>query len=123
RYTDCPLPSGTVNWGWRRNEATGKAPYRAVRTGPPADWYADHPLPSGTIEIDRWQSISVIGGRLREKEEEGETCSPHAALPRFPRAIHHLRAKNRSRDLSPTGDSSPHVGRRKVSSCGEKNYR
>ncbi|RZS12311.1 hypothetical protein BHM03_00043730 [Ensete ventricosum] len=35
-----------------------------VRTGPPGYRYVDHPLPS---KIDRWRSISAVGGRLREK--------------------------------------------------------
>ncbi|RWW57711.1 hypothetical protein BHE74_00035484, partial [Ensete ventricosum] len=39
---------------------------------------------------------STVGDRLREKEageeEEGETCSPRLALPRFPCLIRHPRA-------------------------------
>ncbi|RWW58304.1 hypothetical protein BHE74_00034857 [Ensete ventricosum] len=31
----------------------GKAPYRAVHTGSPADRYTDHPLPGDTAEINR----------------------------------------------------------------------
>ncbi|RWV95776.1 hypothetical protein GW17_00041567 [Ensete ventricosum] len=32
----------------------------------------DRPLSGGTIEIGRRRSIATVGGRLREKEEEGE---------------------------------------------------
>ncbi|RWW73735.1 hypothetical protein BHE74_00018357, partial [Ensete ventricosum] len=46
---------------------------------------------------------SIVDGRLRGKEEEGETCF---ALPRFPLTIRHLWAKNCSRDPSLADDSS-----------------
>ncbi|RWW87273.1 hypothetical protein BHE74_00003907 [Ensete ventricosum] len=79
-----------------------KAPYQAVLTGPPADRYADRPLPSGTVEIDSRRSISTGISRGREKEEEGENLVPQrAALPRFPRAIYRQWAKNCPRDPSP----------------------
>ncbi|RWW09891.1 hypothetical protein GW17_00026596 [Ensete ventricosum] len=82
-------------------QVPGKAPYRAVRTDLPVDRYADFPLPGGTVEIDRRWSISTINGRLREKEDEGETCfAAHYSSP-VP-----------SRDPSPVGDS--------FSPCGEK---
>ncbi|RWV98716.1 hypothetical protein GW17_00038418 [Ensete ventricosum] len=42
-------------------------PYRAVRTGPPGYQYIDRPLPGGTAKIDHRQSISAVGGQLREK--------------------------------------------------------
>ncbi|RZR80660.1 hypothetical protein BHM03_00006715 [Ensete ventricosum] len=62
-------------------------------------------------EKKREKLVPYVDGRLREKEEvgeeeEGETCSLRAALPRFPRAIH------RPLDPSPMGDSSPRAGRR-----------
>ncbi|RWV81699.1 hypothetical protein GW17_00056854, partial [Ensete ventricosum] len=41
--------------------------YRPVRTGLAADRYADRSLPGGTAKIGRRQSISTVGGRLREK--------------------------------------------------------
>ncbi|RWV88708.1 hypothetical protein GW17_00049179 [Ensete ventricosum] len=58
----------------------GKASYRTICTGPPADRYADRPLLGGTVEIDRWQSISIGIRREREKEEEGEIWFPRALL-------------------------------------------
>ncbi|RWW58829.1 hypothetical protein BHE74_00034292 [Ensete ventricosum] len=45
----------------------GKASYRAVRIGPPADRYANCLLPGNTAKISHWRSISVV-----EEEEEGE---------------------------------------------------
>ncbi|RRT71086.1 hypothetical protein B296_00019724 [Ensete ventricosum] len=61
-----------------------KAPYWAVRIGPPTDRYVDRPLPGDTA--------LCVDDRLREKEEvreeeEGETCYRRAALPRFPHTI------------------------------------
>ncbi|RWW07073.1 hypothetical protein GW17_00029551 [Ensete ventricosum] len=86
---------------------SGKAPCRVIFIGSPGDRYTDRPLPGGTVEIDRRRSISIIGGQLREKEEEGgegekegETCfvarcsslvPPHDPLPAI--------------DSSPVGDS------------------
>ncbi|RWW10318.1 hypothetical protein GW17_00026146, partial [Ensete ventricosum] len=35
---------------------------------PPGYWYADRPLPGGTVKIDRRRSISAVSGRLREKK-------------------------------------------------------
>ncbi|RRT42880.1 hypothetical protein B296_00026405, partial [Ensete ventricosum] len=35
---------------------------------PPGYWYVDRPLPGGSAKIDRPQSISAVGGRLREKK-------------------------------------------------------
>ncbi|RWV81481.1 hypothetical protein GW17_00057093 [Ensete ventricosum] len=96
---------------------SGKALYRAVCTGSPTDWYADCPLPGGTAQIGRRRLISVIAGRLREKEgeeeegekeegeEEGEIYLARVALPKFPGAVRHPRAKNRLRDPLSSGDS------------------
>ncbi|RWW30098.1 hypothetical protein GW17_00005349 [Ensete ventricosum] len=39
-------------------------PIRAVHTGPPGYRYADHPVP---LKIDRRQSISIVGDRLKKK--------------------------------------------------------
>ncbi|RRT44452.1 hypothetical protein B296_00047144 [Ensete ventricosum] len=47
-------------------------PIWAVHTGLTRYRYADRPLLGGTIEISRRRSISIVGGRLREKEDEGE---------------------------------------------------
>ncbi|RWW37091.1 hypothetical protein BHE74_00057856, partial [Ensete ventricosum] len=47
---------------------SGKALYRAVRTGPSADRYVDRSLLGGTAEIDHRLLISAVGDRLREKE-------------------------------------------------------
>ncbi|RRT54393.1 hypothetical protein B296_00018810, partial [Ensete ventricosum] len=92
-------------------------PVRAVHIGPPGYRYTNHPLSGGTIknrpavdfghrwsiegEIDRRQSISTVGNRLREKltvgdrlrekkgrrgrrrrgkEEEEKKSYPHAVL-------------------------------------------
>ncbi|RWW89715.1 hypothetical protein BHE74_00001248, partial [Ensete ventricosum] len=38
-----------------------------VHTGPLGYRYVDCPLLGGTVKIDRRRSISVVGGRLREK--------------------------------------------------------
>ncbi|RRT63879.1 hypothetical protein B296_00037491 [Ensete ventricosum] len=66
--------------------------------------YADHPLSSKsainsrfrplTIDFGHWRLISTIGGRLREKEEEGEEEKREnkeiPTLPRFPmRSVAH----------------------------------
>ncbi|RZR72595.1 hypothetical protein BHM03_00014827 [Ensete ventricosum] len=82
-----------------------KAPYLAVCTGPPVDWYVDCPLPFCTVEIDR---KSTVGGRLREKKKrEKNLVPPCAALPLFPHAICRPRVKNRMWAIP-----SPHAGRR-----------
>ncbi|RRT70588.1 hypothetical protein B296_00035694, partial [Ensete ventricosum] len=70
----------------------------------------------------RYQAMppkSAVDSRLREKEEgeeeEGEKYLVRVALPRFPRAIRRLRAKNRLRDPLPASNS--------FSPCGEKERR
>ncbi|RWW02113.1 hypothetical protein BHE74_00009709 [Ensete ventricosum] len=70
--------------GEKKRLPAGKAPYWAVRIDLPTDRYVDRLLPGDTA--------LCVDGRLREKEEvreeeEGETCYPRAALPRFPHTI------------------------------------
>ncbi|RZR74917.1 hypothetical protein BHM03_00046198 [Ensete ventricosum] len=58
--------------------AYGKAPYRAVRTSPLVDRYANCPLPGDTAEIDRRRSIE---GEGEEEEKHTFTNSPSCQSP------------------------------------------
>ncbi|RWW12054.1 hypothetical protein GW17_00024295 [Ensete ventricosum] len=72
-------------------------PIWAVCIGPTGYRYADHPLPDGTIEIGRRRSISTVGGRLREKEEEGEEeKGEKREIPALPRFLARSVARERS---------------------------
>ncbi|RWW03660.1 hypothetical protein GW17_00033158, partial [Ensete ventricosum] len=74
---------------------SGKAPYWAIRTGPPADRYVDRALPGRTAEIGRWQSIKgEIKKRRRRRRIRGETYLHQFPVPRVARRIHRLRTKN-----------------------------
>ncbi|RWW51779.1 hypothetical protein BHE74_00041846, partial [Ensete ventricosum] len=46
-----------INFACPRDYKSGKAPYQAVHTGPPADRYVDRSLSVGTTEIGRRRSI------------------------------------------------------------------
>ncbi|RWW11752.1 hypothetical protein GW17_00024612 [Ensete ventricosum] len=81
--------------------------YQAVRTDPLADRNADHLIPLiGAISIP-YHSKSAGNGRfqlsLADKEKKKDNLESGAAPNPFARAI-----------------SSPHVGRRNVYPCGEK---
>ncbi|RRT54255.1 hypothetical protein B296_00049294 [Ensete ventricosum] len=58
----------TGNLAGRFALPSGKALYRAVRTGPSTDRYVDRLLLGGTAEINHRLLISAVGDRLREKE-------------------------------------------------------
>ncbi|RRT77918.1 hypothetical protein B296_00000451 [Ensete ventricosum] len=62
-------------------------PVREVRIGSIGNRYADRPLLGGTVEIGRWRLISTVGGRLREKEEEGEEDAGERGDASSPRAV------------------------------------
>ncbi|RRT73703.1 hypothetical protein B296_00022584, partial [Ensete ventricosum] len=95
---------------------SGKIPYRSVRTGPIADWYADRSLLGGTAKIDRRRSIEGEKGkkkRRRRKNKRIHTSFPRAVLAcasSLPTRCPHPRVARAS--SSPTGDSSPVQGDR-----------
>ncbi|RZR99230.1 hypothetical protein BHM03_00028751 [Ensete ventricosum] len=62
-------------------------PVREVRIGSIGYRYADRPLLGSTVEIGRWRLISTVGGRLREKEEEGEEDVGERGDASSPRAV------------------------------------
>ncbi|RWW65400.1 hypothetical protein BHE74_00027298 [Ensete ventricosum] len=63
-----------------------------------------------TVDFSHRRLISTVGDQLREKEEEGETCSATRCSSPVP-----------PRDLSPASDSSP--AGNSFLSCGEKERR
>ncbi|RWW09125.1 hypothetical protein GW17_00027404 [Ensete ventricosum] len=97
-------------------QVLGKIPYRSVRTGPIADWYADRSLLGGTAKIDRRRSIEGEKGkkkRRRRKNKRIHTSFPRAVLACAsspPTRCPHPRVARAS--SSPTGDSSPVQGDR-----------
>ncbi|RZS02668.1 hypothetical protein BHM03_00032746, partial [Ensete ventricosum] len=93
RYVDRPLPGGSaknrpsaVDFGCRRpieikdHRFALYRPVRAVCTSSTVDRYTDRPLPGGIAKIDRQRSISVVGGRLREKSKRRR----RGCIPPFP---------------------------------------
>ncbi|RRT46151.1 hypothetical protein B296_00054644, partial [Ensete ventricosum] len=81
----------------------------------------DRPLSGGTPKVDCWQSISAVGGRLREKKgrrrrkkkkKKDEEEKKYLLFPRRPRP-HAVAALARGRFFS-------HARRRNISQCGEK---
>ncbi|RWW43158.1 hypothetical protein BHE74_00051215, partial [Ensete ventricosum] len=100
----------------------GKTPYRPVHSGPTADQYTDHPLPSGTAKIDRRRSIKgeidhrrPIEGekgkkKMKMRRRKKKKRRRRGYIPPFPVPTPPTRRPRPrvARTLSsPTGDSSP----------------
>ncbi|RZR80101.1 hypothetical protein BHM03_00006019 [Ensete ventricosum] len=99
-------------------QVLGKIPYRSVRTGPIADWYADRSLLGGTAKIDRRRLIEGEKGKKKKKRRRRKNKRIHTSFPRAvlacasspPTRCPHPRVARAP--SSPTGDSSPVQGDR-----------